>query len=723
MKIFFKIIQAILLITTPALMAYPINEIPKIIIEQTNHQTFQLPDLRTLSYDEVVNLLALIESDCFEDHYSADELDQINRFISFLAMEGVTDDEKIDMANATASLFRQNDIQYALFINPEYEYTATPAIYIQKPQDIVLCKSWFKKQWDQTKSFVKEHKKAIIIGAIVVVTVAVVVVAAVAISASAASTAAAGGLASAGSVAVSPEPKYVEKKHGESLVSSLQEQVFSFKETIAKEQFEAVSESNGISIEENGRLVGSLFAHKTVDTVTNYFNYNPLNINELKDFGFNSQCPAPKWLQTYPKNSTLAPHPSTDLAFSTDYTTTYATSRYDLNTLSYQARGDLALFSECYTQAVQDFGKAISLDPTNPILYLERGIANFELGNYENSIADYSQYVEKKGEPFSVTDFSLGFAKGVPKGAYESGKGTLLFLSDFIAHPIETSKQVVNSLNQLAILIKNDEFGVVAEALSPELYQLVTQWDTLPSETKGELAGYALGKVGTELLAPGAIAKVASKSVHSASELSTICKNIHIAQETLILETISGAGTPMKVCELVKMGKKAAATGEELGFSTQEIAQLQKTKKLNKTVAHAYKHLTPSQKQSFELFDNAQEFLKSYKGFMPESEVRQLIHQTGISTFPRPQGIPDNFRVQISDRGAGMKYIHPKHTHTSIRVMPGKPHSPFPYQQQPYVIHMKDGKCVDKFGNKIVKTGASETPEAHIPYNEFLYRD
>jgi tetratricopeptide (TPR) repeat protein len=117
--------------------------------------------------------------------------------------------------------------------------------------------------------------------------------------------------------------------------------------------------------------------------------------------------------------------------------------------MSYQVRGDLALSSQCYTQAVQDFGNAISLDPSNPTLYLERGIANFELGNYEQSIADYNQFVEKKAEPFSVTDFSLGFAKGVPKGAYESGRGALLFLSDFVTHPVHTSKQIVDSMGQL----------------------------------------------------------------------------------------------------------------------------------------------------------------------------------------------------------------------------------------------------------------------------------
>ena len=496
MRIFSGIIQSILLVTTPTLMACPTSEIPKLLVQQASHQPIHIPDLRTLSYDEVVDLIALIESDSFDERYSMDELDQINQFVSLLAMEGVTDDEKIDMETAVASLFRKDDIQYSLFIDSGFGYTAKPAIYIEGTQDFILCKGWFKKQWDQTREFVKKHKKAIIIGAIVVVTVTIAVVAVVAISASAASAAVAAGgaLASTGTPTESSHSKNegnsystpMETCQSESLASSLQAQVSAFKETIAQEQFAAVPESNGISIEQNGRIIGSLFAHQTVDAVTTAFIQNPSIANEVKDFGFNSQHSVPKWLQTYPESSAIMPHSSTDLAFSTDYTAYHAENFGDLNGMSYQVRGDLALSSECYTQAVQDFGKAISLDPNNPILYLERGIANFELGNYENSMADYSRYVEKKGESFSVTDFSLGFAKGVPKGVYESGKGALLFLSDFIAHPVQTSKQIVDSLSQLAILVKNDEFGIVAEALSPEVHQLVTQWDTLYPQKRRE---------------------------------------------------------------------------------------------------------------------------------------------------------------------------------------------------------------------------------------------
>lgn len=103
---------------------------------------------------------------------------------------------------------------------------------------------------------------------------------------------------------------------------------------------------------------------------------------------------------------------------------------------------------------------------------------------------------------------------------------------------------------------------------------------------------------------------------------------------------------------------------------------------------------------------------------MPESKVRELIHETGIPTFPRPKEIPGDFLVMVSDKGAGMEYVHPTNTHIRVRVMPGKPHSPNPCQQKPYVIQKTDSGALDKTG-KCISPDASE---AHIPVEEFIYR-
>lgn len=129
---------------------------------------------------------------------------------------------------------------------------------------------------------------------------------------------------------------------------------------------------------------------------------------------------------------------------------------------------------------------------------------------------------------------------------------------------------------------------------------------------------------------------------------------------------------------------------------------------------------TPSVQESIALHKRARGTLKPYvKKPMPEDQVRMYIHQTGISTFPRPKGIPENYIVRITERGAGMEYVHPTNTHLSVRVMPGKSHSPYPHQQQPYVVQMKDGKAFDKHGNLV----PHEALEAHIPINEFVYRE
>lgn len=90
-------------------MAYPTLEASPFSIQRP----FQIPDLRTLSYDEIVSLLESIESDSFEERCSMDQLDQMNRLISFLAMEGATEDKKNDVAMSVATLFKTDSYYYA----------------------------------------------------------------------------------------------------------------------------------------------------------------------------------------------------------------------------------------------------------------------------------------------------------------------------------------------------------------------------------------------------------------------------------------------------------------------------------------------------------------------------------------------------------------------------------------------------------------------------------
>lgn len=171
-----------------------------------------------------------------------------------------------------------------------------------------------------------------------------------------------------------------------------------------------------------------------------------------------------------------------------------------------------------------------------------------------------------------------------------------------------------------------------------------------------------------------------------------------------------------KLRKAVEAGKETTVIAEELGFTANEITQLEKAGKLEKAVADGM----AEQKilESYKTCKDAETFLRPYQGkYIPEARARELIHQAGLKTYPRPKGVPDKFRVRISNNGGGMLYVHPENQHISIRVMPGKPHSPNPYQRKPYVIHRKHGRTLNKIGE--IVDGASV--EAHIPLEEFIF--
>ena len=102
-----------------------------------------------------------------------------------------------------------------------------------------------------------------------------------------------------------------------------------------------------------------------------------------------------------------------------------------------------------------------------------------------------------------------------------------------------------------------------------------------------------------------------------------------------------------------------------------------------------------------------------------KQKFAEIEFQAGIKTLPRPKGIPENYRIKISKKGSGIIYVHPKHNHTYVRVMPGKPHSPYPYQQKPYVIQKINGKTFDKLDDL---ASSEKAIEAHIPIEDFIYR-
>jgi tetratricopeptide (TPR) repeat protein len=679
-------VHTLFIATSPTLFVYP--QSPS--VQQIMPETFDCG----FSYDDVLHLLDEISNGALEKCCNEQELDRINQFIAHLAIEGkLPTDSEEELENDIAQLLHvfNNSYEYALSIGPDGEMYA----YFTPSGEVILC-GWISKKWKETKEFCKKHKKTILIGTAVVVGAATVILTAGATTGTA--------VAAVGAAAASASDHHHDSKHTiatPQIKSAVETQIATFKETLITEGHL----NSELPIEENIRTLGSLFAHQSTQDLQQQLANSSELAHEFEPMRwYNNSFPA------------QFGHAGIDQKFSTDYAPLYIAAQPDFNTLAYQACGEKALTCGYYNQAVHDFGKVLELNPDNSLVYLERGVAHFNLGQYDHSLSDYQHYIAQKPtfkESFSLPSFTVGFAKGLPNGIYDSGEGTLLFLTDLIQHPIHTSEQVWNSLIILKDLVKTQAWETITETLSPQVHNLVVNWDMLSSYERGELAGYAFGRHGTDFLLPAAAAKAAK----TCRELAAVSKNLQIAEKTLLLETASSIPNGAKIMEA---NKYTLALAEDLGMSTSKASQLKRAGTLEKSQAAIIEQFTPEMRQSYELFQSAQKFLKPYsKTYITEAAARDFIHQTGVKTFPRPTGIPDTYRVKLSNTGAGIKYVHPEHEHISIRVMPGKSHSPYPHQQKPYVIQMKDGKAFNIKGELI----NHDLPEAHIPLEKFIYKE
>ncbi len=421
------------------------------------------------------------------------------------------------------------------------------------------------------------------------VVAAAVVVVAVAASSTAAVAVVAGTAGVAGAGVPSDSNTLDKKEHKESTVSAtiptsdgtahetvnlkstINNQITVFKENIVQQQFfqpiSLTTEKQYLSWQENGRTLGSLFAHNSFKNLQDQIPYYPELIQEAEEI--NSKYTSSIYGEN---NSVSVGHPEIDRKFSTDFTHLYErpSQEADFINLCYQVRGESALAQGYYDQAVQDFEKAIELNPTNPIPYLERGVANFSLGKYDLSLADYQQFSSQvqSTHPLLITDFSLGFVKGVPKGIYESGRGIFMFVSDVVAHPIQTGQQIYEAFTFLSNLVQSGEWGELGEVLAPEIHQLVNKWDTISLDRRGELAGYVFGKYGADILLPGALAKATAKGLKGTQELSVAYRGLKTAEQTFLLESAAGLESTAKISEIVQLEKRIS---EWLGEGTKFI--------------------------------------------------------------------------------------------------------------------------------------------------------
>lgn len=630
-----------------------------------------LTEEKSISYDAVLDLLQQIEDD--ELTCSSQDLDRIAEFLSYVASQGTSSkDSLFDKAVLESDIQNMQDsslvFETSYFLGSQ-EFVLTPFIYNGK-EIPMQCSHRFFPKWKKIKHFIKNHKTAIIVGT-------VIVVAAVAITIAVASTTAANGAAAvagaAAGAAADSEPS-PEKKQ-----TTLKEEIADIK-TIA-DQSEAIQNPQ----EDDARALGAALAHEALN---NFENLDP---------------------------SIGIGHGMIDNAFSTDLSICYlqpSSDNWQSNALLFQ--GELDLKRQDFESAIEHFNKAIEADPHNFDAYRQRAYANIGLEEYDRSLNDFRTFIAVAPPHTSslrnVVDFGVGFAHGLPKGVVESGHQLAVFASEIATHPINTSCEVCHAFSTMANLAYTQQWNELSQSLAPEVCQLINEWNILSPKEQGEKAGYVFGKYGGDILIPGASAKILSKGLEGAKEIVVAAKNLQAAEQVFALEAVEQAGkfeTPLN-----------------------QIIAKEATKPWTKPEIHEIKQTVFPSRYEVELrergvwddFQNcrrAEKILEPFQGkYLPENEIRELIHEAGISTFPRPAGIPENYRIKISNNGSGMKYVHPNDEGTYVRVMPGKPHSEFSAQQKPYVIQMDHGKALDKNGKIINK----ESPEAHIPLSEYVYR-
>ncbi|MBX7066664.1 MAG: hypothetical protein K1X28_05485 [Parachlamydiales bacterium] len=298
-------------------------------------------------------------------------------------------------------------------------------------------------------------------------------------------------------------------------------------------------------------------------------------------------------------------------------------------------KGQLEIESSLYGDAILSLTEAIAKNQSLKEAYLERATAYFKLGEYDRSMEDYLAYnVQTQGEDaFSILSFTWAFAKNLPPGAYESGKGIALFLSDLVKHPVHTAKQVWESLTLLSKLAVTMEWKELSQALAPEIHYLVVEWGNLTSEKQGELAGYAFGKYGADILIPGALVKAVGKGVRCGTEVSAVYKGLRAADQTLFLESMADFESVAEFTKAIKPAQQTVFLGEELGFTAKEMGQLKQAGKLESAINSGLEKLV-SQSESEVLKDaiNQNKHVKMVRDYLnkPTKEI-----QKGINSYEK----------------------------------------------------------------------------------------
>ena len=559
------------------------------------------------SYDAALRLLEEIENDELEDKYSPAELLAIDQFITFLAKEGMVseDPDEHTLFERDVEEFLEGQEEYRQACYAGDRVTLYPAVF-HGEASFAKC-GWLKKQYKKTKKFVKDYKKEIIIGAVVVVAVIAVVAVVMVVSSSTAATAAAAGAAAAAggggeaaetkkttkanevkkanpnaeanepaSTEPSPSadtelkpnhkkpPSKTEEEESAAVALAMQEQVADFKYKIAQSDFLPIVDPT-FPIEEHGRVLGQILAHSSFEEIVGQPSFAPKFSPFLENSLTGHQM----------VESSFTPPNTVPCFFNGDFS-------QDFDSTAHAMHGDRAAELGCYNQAIFDYSQAIKLTPDNYNLYLDRSAAHLESGSIEQSLADYEEYNIRKPDSLeSAYDFSKAFIQGVPRGVKDSVVDLGSFAYDVVTHPINTAKEMGEAFSALGKLVYLQEWETIRETLAPEVCELVTNWENLSPEERGDLAGYAVGKHGADLFTPNGPLKSVLNVVKETKEVSKVVKAVNTADKILKVESASVLENGFRVSEAVQ--NKTIIAAEMLGFNSHEIAQIKNIGKIDES--------------------------------------------------------------------------------------------------------------------------------------------
>ncbi|MCI0382148.1 MAG: tetratricopeptide repeat protein [Chlamydiae bacterium] len=346
-----------------------------------------------------------------------------------------------------------------------------------------------------------------------------------------------------------------------------------------------------------------------------------------------------------------------------------------------------------YEKAIEILSELVKSDPNNKKAYFERAICYFEQGSFDEALEDYLSAkirIHKfPAEDLLKLEFATGFIQEGSKACaaclenfvpsmLSSLHGLSHGLWTLVTKPEEVSKEFITACQNMAKFLKEHSALEIIQMIIPEVQELVQNWDMLSPSRKGELMGKIVGHHGTDFL------------------------------------LLAGIGKGVKVYQDVRKAN-AVLTLEKMAKEQQTLKQFhtawwEKTRPIIEEI-----------KQQGGRFDK--ELGKIFKNaHFTETQVRKILHTAGFKTFSKPKRIPSNCHVRISERGGGMTYIKAGTTEEQnilVRVMPGNPRSPNPYQQKPYVVQRIGDKAIAKNGELVHYTAV----EAHVPLSEFIFKE